>query len=158
MSQTRPPARPTPAADRPAGLRIGSGRVLPWSELSFRTARSGGPGGQHANKVETQVEVVWDLAESEALRPGEKARVRSALGSRLARGRWLRVRARSERSQAANRRAALERLQALLEAALRPRKARRPTAPTRASREGRLAAKRRQAARKRERRRPSPDE
>lgn len=158
MSEPRETKTSKAEAPAPEGLRLGSGRVVSWSELSFRTARSGGPGGQHANKVETQVEVVWDLEASEALRPAEKARVRTALASRLRRGRVLSVRARTERSQAANRRAALERLAALLTAALRPRKTRRPTRPTAASREGRLATKQRRAARKRERSRPTPDD
>jgi ribosome-associated protein len=142
----------------PAGVELGSGRKVPRSELRFRTARSGGPGGQHANKVETQVELRWDLEASVAFTAAEKARLREALGSRLANGHVLRLRARAARSQWANRQAVLERFQALLTEGLRPRRRRRPTAPTRASREARLSAKRRQAQRKSERRRPPSDE
>lgn len=145
-------------AGETAGVELGAGRRVPWSELRFRTARSGGPGGQHANKVETQVELRWDLEASQALSPAEKARLREALGSRLVGGHVLRLRARAARSQWANRQAVLKRFQALLADGLRPRRHRRPTAPTRASREARLTAKRRQSQRKSERRRPVSDD
>jgi len=137
---------------------VGRGRAVPWSELTFRTARSGGPGGQHANKVETQVELRWDLEESLAFTPAEKARLREALSSRLVRGRVLRLRARAARSQWGNRQAVLERFQSLLAAALRPRKRRHRTAPTQSSKEARLSAKKRLSLRKTERRRPAPDD
>lgn len=149
------------AADRAlsrSGVEVGRGRFVPWSELTFRTARSGGPGGQHANKVETQVELHWDLEESSAFSTVEKTRLRQALTSRLVRGRVLRLRARAARSQWGNRRAVVERFQGLLAAALRPRKRREKTAPTPTSKEARLSAKRHQGRRKSERRRPTPDD
>lgn len=141
-----------------SGVEVGRGRRVPWSELTFRTARSGGPGGQHANKVETQVELRWDLEGSLAFTPAEKARLREALATRLVGGRALRLRARAARSQWGNRQAVLERFQSLLETALRPRKRRRATAPTRSSKEARLSAKKRQGQRKADRRRPRSDD
>ena len=132
--------------------------TIPLHEFEVRASRSGGPGGQHVNKVETQIEVRWDLDASAALSPHQKARVRERLGSRLTRGHLLRVRSRAQRSQAANRRVALERLAELLADALRPRKSRRKTRPTAASREARLGAKRRQGEKKRDRRRPVRDD
>ena len=139
-----------------AGLATGRGLVIPWVELELRRSRSGGPGGQHVNKVETKVEVRWDVAASPALDERRRARLTAALGTRLVGGGVLVVRSSAERSQEANRRAALERLAALVEAALRPRKPRRPTAPTAASRARRVETKKRRGVTKRGRARPDP--
>lgn len=140
------------------GVRVGGQILIPMREIEIKTSRSGGPGGQHVNKVETQVQVRWDLTASGALTESQKRRVRRALEHRLVDGRLLTTRSRAERSQMGNRRAALERLAQLLTKALEPRKRRRETRPTAASREARLRAKRRQSRRKRDRTSPSPDE
>jgi len=151
----RPPGKKESDA---SGLAVEKGRAVPWSELTIRTSRSGGPGGQHVNKVETQVEVTWNLQESLAFTPREKARLRTVLGPRLSRAGVLRLRSRVARTQLGNRRAVLERLSRLLQDALQPPQLRSSTRPTRSSQEARLARKRRDARRKAERRRPEPDE
>jgi ribosome-associated protein len=92
--------------------------------------------------VETRVEAVWALGAS-ALSDAMKARVRDTLGSRLAADGTLRVVSQRFRSQTRNREAAVERLRALVAAALKPRPKRRPTAPTTAARRARMEAKRR---------------
>lgn len=140
------------------GIRVAKGILIPMREIEVKTSRSGGPGGQHVNKVETQVQVRWDLAASGALTELQKRRVAAALGRRLVGGRWLTTRSRTERSQAANRRAALERLALKVSKALEPGKRRRQTRPTAASREARLGAKRRRSRRKQERARPVQDD
>jgi ribosome-associated protein len=117
--------------------------VIPLSELELRFSRSGGPGGQNVNTRDTRVEVVFDAAGSPSLGPRQRARVLERLAGRLDSGGRLRVVASEERSQVQNREAALRRLGALLEEALRPDPPpRRPTRPSKASTRRRVEAKR----------------
>jgi ribosome-associated protein len=116
---------------------------LPLSEVEFRTSRSSGPGGQHANKTETRVEALFDVERSDALSDAQKRRVVNRAGP------TLRAIAQDERSQVRNRQLALERLVAQLREALRVPRKRRPTKPTKAAVERRLDEKRRRARLKR---------
>jgi ribosome-associated protein len=116
------------------------------SEITIRTSRSSGPGGQHAQKSETRVEAVLDVEASESLTDAEKRRVLAKAGP------VLRAIAQDERSQSRNRELAVERLLGQLDDALRVRRRRRPTEPSSASRERRLEEKRRRAEKKRLRR------
>ena len=119
---------------------------IPMAELEVRTGPSGGPGGQHANRSHTRVEVRFDVAASPSLGPRQRARLLERLGP------VVRVVADDHRSQARNRGLAIERLAGRLAAALRVDPPRRPTKPSRGAVERRLEAKRRQAARKSDRR------
>jgi ribosome-associated protein len=139
------------------GLRAGSSLVIPIKEIELKRSRSGGPGGQNVNKVETQVEARWDIAASAALTDTQRARLLAALAPRLVGGSVLVVKSRTERTQEGNRRAALNRLAALVAAALRPRKKRHATCPTKTSREKRLSSKKERSRVKRERARPIED-
>jgi ribosome-associated protein len=132
-------------------LRVTPSCSIPLDELEWRTSRSGGPGGQHANTSDTRVEVVFSIADSPSLGPRQRARLLERLGP------VVRASAADTPSQSRNRELALERLRSRLAEGLRVRRPRRPTAPTEAARRRRLDAKRRRSARKRERRPPSPD-
>ena len=124
-------------------IRVTRTVELPLSEVDFRTSRSSGPGGQHAQKTETRVEALFDVERSEALSDVQKRRVVARSGP------VLRAIAQDERSQARNRELALERLVAQLREALRVPRKRRPTKPPQASVERRLDEKRRRSRLKR---------
>jgi ribosome-associated protein len=132
-------------------IRVTRSVVLPLAEVRFRTSRSSGPGGQHAQKSETRVEALFDVEASEALTAAQKRRVLGRSGP------VLRAVAQDERSQARNRELAVERLAGQLRDALRVERKRVPTKPTAAARERRLEQKRRRSQTKRLRR-PAPDE
>ncbi len=122
--------------------------ALPRAEVVFRTSRSSGPGGQHAQKTETRVEAVFDVEASAALSEVQKRRVIGRAGP------VLRAVAQDERSQLRNRELALERLVGQLRAALKVERRRKPTKPSAAARERRLEAKRRRSELKRLRQSP----
>jgi ribosome-associated protein len=125
--------------------------AVPLREITLRTSRSSGPGGQHANVTASRVEAVFDVAASGALTDEQKARLMARCGP------VIRAVAQDARSQARNRELALERLQARLRNGLAVQRSRRATRPTAASKARRLDTKRRQSQRKRERRRPADE-
>jgi ribosome-associated protein len=128
------------------------GITIPPDELTWRFSRSQGPGGQSVNTTDSQAELSYDLAGSEALPPGLKQRALTGLAGRLADG-VITVAASEYRSQLRNRETAAARMSALLtEATAPPPPPRRPTRPTRGSVERRLAAKQRRSRLKRQRR------
>jgi len=115
---------------------------IPIVELSFRFSRSSGPGGQNVQKTSTRVELLFDVANSPSLTDYQRARMQDRLAAHIDQTGVLHLVAQSERSQLRNRQEVLARFQALVRAALRRRKIRRPTHPTAASIERRLHAKR----------------
>jgi ribosome-associated protein len=125
---------------------------IPRRELQVSFSASGGPGGQHANKTATRVEIRFDIENSAAFGPGQRQRVIERLGSEI------RVVADDERSQLRNRSLAEQRLVARLQSALHIERPRRPTKPTRASQARRVAAKQQRGDVKRQRRRPAADD
>jgi ribosome-associated protein len=132
--------------DEHGSLQITPSLRIPIAELQFRFSPSGGPGGQHANKVNTRVELRFDVARSASLGPRQRARLLDRLGSEI------RVVADDERSQARNRQVAVDRFRQRMAAALHVEKPRRPTRPSRGAKERRLEAKRQVSERKRRRR------
>jgi ribosome-associated protein len=142
----RPRAPPAPAVSD--GLAIGHGVVIPREEITVRTSRSSGPGGQHANVTASRVEAVFDVRASRALSEGQRERILARCGPRVT------AVAQDARSQARNRDLALGRLRARLARALAVRPPRRPTRPSAAATGRRLESKRRRGEVKRARRRP----
>jgi ribosome-associated protein len=122
-------------------------------EIHFRTSRSGGKGGQNVNKVETMVEALWDVGSSRIADEEQKRLIREKLSNRINAEGVLMVRSRTQRTQLANRKIALERMLQLVDQSLQRKKSRLETMPTRASREERIAAKKRNAGKKADRRR-----
>lgn len=137
-------------------LDIRHGMVIPAAELHWRFDTSGGPGGQHANKAATRVELSFDLAASPSVAENLRNRMLERLGRRARNG-VVTVSVDESRSQWRNRAIALRRMTRLLREASKTERPRRMTRPTRASRARRLEAKRRRSETKRLRRRPNPD-
>lgn len=125
---------------------------IPRREIETTFGPSGGPGGQHANRSNTRVEVRVDLTSSSAFTPEQRRRVIGKLGTEV------RVVADDERSQLRNRTLAEERLADRLRAALTVERPRRATKPTRGSQRRRVESKRRRSEVKRQRRRPRADD
>jgi len=123
--------------------------TIPAGELTERFSRSSGPGGQSVNTADSRVELSFDLAASPSVPAYLQERMLSRLGPRLVDG-VLTIAAGEHRTQLANRRAARERLAAVLrDAAAPPPPPRRPTKPSRGSKERRLAGKKRRGEIKR---------
>jgi ribosome-associated protein len=137
-------------------IPIDDNLAIPDEEVTFATSRSGGPGGQNVNKLETRVTLRFDLAGSGALSEEQKTRLRERLATRITRDGILQVTSQRHRSQGANREAAGERFAELLRENLREETPRRKTRPSRAAKARRLDAKRRQSRRKRERSSDTP--
>jgi len=120
-------------------------------------SRSGGPGGQNVNKLNTQVTLVVPLAklgETLGLNDAEIGRILARLDARVNRLDELVVQVSDTRSQRQNREVAVSRAALLIASALKRHKPRRPTGPSRAAKERRLAEKRRRGETKRNRRNP----
>ena len=126
---------------------------IPDTELQWRFSPTGGPGGQHANKTSTRVELTFDVANSHAFDDRLRARLIGKVGSEV------RLSEDGSRSQATNRKRALRRLQSILDAAAKPDPPpRKPTRPSRAAKRRRAEAKRRRSETKAMRRKPGNDD
>lgn len=132
-------------------LRVNRTVRIPRGELEVRFRASGGPGGQHANKAATRVELTFDVEASRALRDREQERIIERLGP------VVRIVVDDERSQLRNRALAEQRLAARLASALHVEAPRRPTRPGRGAKERRLKAKKQRSQTKVNRRPPRSD-
>jgi len=121
-------------------------------EVSFRTSRSSGPGGQHVNKTESRVELIWNLLETNCLEDWQKDLLADRIGHRLTDDGVLVLASEKYRSQHRNREDVTERFLELVKAGLVPVKKRRPTKPTRTSVEKRIKSKKIRGEIKRNRR------
>lgn len=125
-----------------------------FTELKFRTSRSSGAGGQHVNKTETKVEVLFSINDSEGLTRDEKDILLEKLAASLSDEGILAVNSQKSRSQFDNKENAIEKLKHKLEKALMPKVKRISTRPSKSSIEERLAEKKKQAEKKEARRKP----
>ena len=125
---------------------------IPVSEIELRAITGSGPGGQHVNRSATRVVLRWNVRATKALTEEQRVRLSAKLASRLDGEGVMRIVAGEFRSQQQNRRAALERLVAIVERALIVHKTRKATKPTRGAVERRLTDKRQRSHTKRDRR------
>ena len=114
-------------------------------EIRFKTARSGGKGGQNVNKVETMVEGYWDITASSLFNEDEKALIKDKLANRINSDGLLLVKSQTERSQLGNKQQVIKKMNLLVSKALIIQKKRKKTKPTKESKEKRLGVKKKNA-------------
>jgi len=123
-------------------VSVNSTTKIPETELGFTYSRAGGPGGQNVNKVETRVQLTFDLLRSPSLEESQKELLLRGLGRRIGPDGVIRVVVDESRSQHRNRELAVERLASLIRSGLTPQKKRIPTKKTAASKARRRESKR----------------
>lgn len=121
------------------------------NEFIFVTSRSSGPGGQNVNKVNTKVEVRFNVQLSDSLSVKEKELIRKNLKNRINSSGELVVKSQSERSQLRNRNKAIEKMMSLISLALTEKPERKPTLPTLQSQAERVDEKKKKGRIKRSR-------
>ena len=148
----------TPTPQNPANfLAISANLAIPLDEFSFEFARSGGPGGQNVNKVNSKAVLRWKPTESPSLPPLVRDRLVRSVASRLTRDGELLVTSQLTRDQGRNVADCLAKVRQVVLLALHPPKTRRASRPTLGSQQRRVEAKLRHSTTKRLRRKPDGD-
>ena len=122
-------------------LKITKTLVIPSNEIKWRFSRSSGPGGQNVNKIESRVEIIFNLEDSKVLNDYQKAILKINLKNKLVKN-SLSLAAQEHRSQLLNRQLALMKLSSIIKDGLnKPLKFRKSTKPTKASQKKRVEVK-----------------
>ena len=132
-------------------LKITKTLVIPSNEIKWRFSRSSGPGGQNVNKIESRVEIIFNLEDSKVLNDYQKEILKRNLKNKLLNN-SLRLAVQEHRNQLLNRQLALMKFSSILKNALnKPFKLRKSTQPTKASQKKRVEGKKKRGELKKSR-------
>jgi len=123
-------------------------------ELEFQFALSGGPGGQHVNKTETKVILIWDLQKSGVFSASQKEQLQQRLASKINSEGLLKLNVSKTRSQHQNKKIAILNFEDLVKKALQKKKKRIKTKPSRSAKLKRLQNKKKHSEKKANRQKP----
>ena len=132
-------------------LKITKTLVIPSNEIKWRFSRSSGPGGQNVNKIESRVEIIFNLEDSKVLNDYQKEILKRNLKNKLVNN-SLRLAVQEHRNQLLNRQLALMKFSSIIKNALnKPPKLRKYTQPTKASQKKRVEVKKKRGELKKSR-------